>query len=893
MGIGKPLKIILAIGSLGPCGTQRQLTRLAKNLKERGHKVSVLISNYSHHSLEGKQGHYSKYLSNISVPVRYTKGVTDSDLASLSPCDQSLEPFKIHLNFMPPLYKKHVFEFMVEFLKEKPDVVHSWLDPANIFAGLAARIVGIPQTIISLRNMAPTHFEQCYFSGTKESYRILQKDPRIKFIANSLLAAQSYAKWLEIDSSIINIVHDGIVDQSGLSDTEGKRSNKRQLGIKENALVLTGAFRFAPEKRPFIFGALALEALKRFPELHLVVVGNGPLQKDFCKMFLQKGVVERTLFLEGTKDMGMIFELSDIFLNTSRYEGMPNAVMEALAGECATIASRTGGVEELLDSGNAGVIVEPDDKWSTRRELFRLIENKSLRESLSKKGKSHVGKNFSMEKMVSATEDVYSSLQTISLLQRRKKIAWSDYGHHLIDKIAAILFDTRIIRRIMLSSLGTFFWNLGLPPVEESHPYNIYNLISKFNPEPLLATKKRSPKILMLIGSLGPGGSERQATKLGLELKSRGMDIEFLTTSDLVGLAGHHLSILNQAGIPTHSLIRDDVPSPEDCRDLYCFNEIGKLPPSLFPSYQIAAKLNIIQPDIVHCWLDQTNLWGAIASILHGAPQVILSTRSVNPTHLHKKNAWMKLWYQRLLKNKNIVAINNSTVGANDYAKWIGTAEDRFEVIENGIELPNADFRLSEAKKIAIKNELGLEQDSELVLGVMRLTEEKRPELFLNACSFILKRRPNAKAILVGDGPLNKKLGKMRQRLGLGDRFRMHGISERVIDIMRCSDLLMLTSRQEGSPNVLIEAQSVGCPVLTTAAGGATDAISNGITGFVVSDRPKEIAQKACDILSDDSLKQSLGNAGRVFVREKFQMNNMVKKTLRLYDRTLNTNLTN
>ena len=72
-------------------------------------------------------------------------------------------------------------------------------------------------------------------------------------------------------------------------------------------------------------------------------------------------------------------------------------------------------------------------------------------------------------------------------------------------------------------------------------------------------------------------------------------------------------------------------------------------------------------------------------------------------------------------------------------------------------------------------------------------------------------------------------------------------------------------------PNVLIEAQSVGCPVLTTSAGGATDAINNGITGFVVSDRPKEIAQKACDILSDDSLKLSLGNAGKLFVRENFK----------------------
>ena len=124
-------------------------------------------------------------------------------------------------------------EFVAEFLKERPDVVHCWLDAANIFAGLAAKIVGIPRTIISLRGVAAHQFEQYYFRGAKESYRILQKDPRVKFIANSSLTARSYANWLRIDSNTIGIVHDGIVGRSDLSDTKEKRSYKRKLGSKK------------------------------------------------------------------------------------------------------------------------------------------------------------------------------------------------------------------------------------------------------------------------------------------------------------------------------------------------------------------------------------------------------------------------------------------------------------------------------------------------------------------------------------------------------------------------------------------------------------------------------------------------------------------------------------
>ena len=77
---GKSLKIILAIERPGSGGTERQVIMLAKNLKQKGHAVSVLMTNYSPHCLEDEHGHYSKELSNMGVPVRYAKGITDSDL---------------------------------------------------------------------------------------------------------------------------------------------------------------------------------------------------------------------------------------------------------------------------------------------------------------------------------------------------------------------------------------------------------------------------------------------------------------------------------------------------------------------------------------------------------------------------------------------------------------------------------------------------------------------------------------------------------------------------------------------------------------------------------------------------------------------------------------------
>jgi len=431
-------------------------------------------------------------------------------------------------------------------------------------------------------------------------------------------------------------------------------------------------------------------------------------------------------------------------------------------------------------------------------------------------------------------------------------------------------------------------WKYGIPPVNIDDPNNIYSEIARYKSSKSVRPIDAKLKVTMLIGTLGPGGSERQAVHLALELQKRDIEVEFLTTQTLEGSTAHYLPLLNEYQVPVIS-VSGEIDLSFDYSKSAFFRSTGALPTALCSSYGIASRINSSQPDIVHCWLDETNIWGAVASILTRTPGIVMSTRSVNPTHFSKKSGWTKRWYRSLLSNRNIAIVSNSEAGARDYAKWLRVELSRFQVINNGLTTNHYNPSNTENAKGDLLKRFGLKKTNEIILGVMRFTEEKRPLLFIKTCLLILKSRPLSITILVGEGPMLEQISKVVEKSGMKHRIILLGTSREISKLMEISDLLILTSRFEGSPNVLIEAQNSGCPVLTTAAGGAVETIVDGVTGFIVPDKPVRIAQKACAILEDKILKSSLAAAGPPFVAANFSMDKMVRQTLKLYHRVLNS----
>jgi glycosyltransferase involved in cell wall biosynthesis len=122
------------------------------------------------------------------------------------------------------------------------------------------------------------------------------------------------------------------------------------------------------------------------------------------------------------------------------------------------------------------------------------------------------------------------------------------------------------------------------------------------------------------------------------------------------------------------------------------------------------------------------------------------------------------------------------------------------------------------------------------------------------------------------------------RRLGLRDRLLLPGVRGDILSAISMMDLFLLTSAGEGLPNVLLEAQWVGTPIVTTDVGGAPEAILEGRTGFLgPNDDANAIAILACRILADQDFRARVATAGPAFVRHRFNMERMLDETIALY----------
>jgi glycosyltransferase involved in cell wall biosynthesis len=140
----------------------------------------------------------------------------------------------------------------------------------------------------------------------------------------------------------------------------------------------------------------------------------------------------------------------------------------------------------------------------------------------------------------------------------------------------------------------------------------------------------------------------------------------------------------------------------------------------------------------------------------------------------------------------------------------------------------------------------------------------------------------------VGDGALRQEAQEYAQRLGIADRVLFTGLSGSVGYWLTRMDTLMLLSRFEGMPNVLIEAQLAGKPVVTTPAGGAPETVLNGRTGWVLSSAETIDIEEAAAHLFDMSIlsaarRNAMSESARAWAEQAFSVESMLERTVRVF----------
>lgn len=328
----------------------------------------------------------------------------------------------------------------------------------------------------------------------------------------------------------------------------------------------------------------------------------------------------------------------------------------------------------------------------------------------------------------------------------------------------------------------------------------------------------------------------------------------------------------------------------EKLSELFGKETLGKIPNNLLREIiGLYQQFSEQKPSVVHAFHDRINIVAGIAAVLAGVPRIVLSTRSVAKFVTDKVNPfarpiWYKSTYQELLKRPQVQLYHVSNAVSRSYDTWLGLPDRQKLVLYNSTDYDLMRESASENEFRREKRSIQFGPDDLVVGGIMRYSSEKRPYLFIETAKIVVEKSPNAHFVLIGDGPLMDQVARLVRRYGLTDNIHLIGRSHQIYSWLNEFDALLLTSEFEGLPNVLIEAQGFGVPVIATNAGGAVETFVDGTTGQLVdSDDPRVLASSVSQVLKDENWREMASKLGRENARSKFSIETAAENFVQLY----------
>lgn len=303
-----------------------------------------------------------------------------------------------------------LFSLYVFLIKEKPTIVHSHTSKAGLLGRLAAKLAGVPIIVHTPHG----HVFFGYFGPFKTKIFILLEKlaSRItdKIVTLSNREKEDYLLFKIAEEEKFSVIFSGIGLNKFKEPLLSEKQNLRtELGIPENSLVVGTAGRLVPVKGPEFMLQAAKYIISRYPDTYFIFTGDGPLENDLNRKALEMGISENIIFLGWRDDVAQIISIYDIFVLPSLNEGMGRVLAEAMALGKPIVASKIGGIPDLVIHGKNGFLVPPKNPKELAKYIQVLIEDKDKRGKMGLRGKE-MSLNFSAGGMIEKIASLYKEL---------------------------------------------------------------------------------------------------------------------------------------------------------------------------------------------------------------------------------------------------------------------------------------------------------------------------------------------------------------------------------------------------------------------------------------------------------------------------------------------------
>lgn len=366
-----PHRVTFVIGELGKGGAEYQLYELLRAIDRSRFVPEVIVL------AEG--GYWAEPIRRLGIDVHEIPRAGGLDLRRLARLRRRLRT-------------------------SRPDILHAVRWSGNSYGRLAALGLGVPVVIASER----VHEE--HRPWVRRAIDRLLDPVTNAYLVNCEAIAAGLRGQVGIAAHRIRVIPNGIDLARLPPPLADRRAGRVAAGLAPERRLVAGVGRLTAQKDFTTFLAAAEAIVGAIPDVDLVIVGEGEERGALEARARELGLEERLRFLGLRHDVPTLLRGVDVLLMTSRFEGFPNAVLEAMAMGAVAVATAVGGCGELIRDGETGTLIPPGDPAAAACAVIDVLKDTPRATSMAGAARRHVERELTVEVLARRTEAFYAEL---------------------------------------------------------------------------------------------------------------------------------------------------------------------------------------------------------------------------------------------------------------------------------------------------------------------------------------------------------------------------------------------------------------------------------------------------------------------------------------------------
>jgi len=336
-------------------------------------------------------------------------GLLDHQAERIDDAEIELVPWLPHA-IRPLTDALAVLRLRRELRERRIDLLHTHSSKAGMLGRLAARLAGVPVVVHTVHGWSFNDTQPAWLRGLyvvleraaaalTDRLVVVAEGNRDEGLARGIGRARQYA-----------VIRSGIDASLYRRPGRAREAVRRDLGYTDEHVVVGSVACLKPQKAPLDFVRAAARAIERDPSLRFFIAGDGELRDAVLEEIARSGLEGRVQLLGWRDDVADLLHAMDVFLLTSRFEGLPRAVLQAMAAGTPVVATAVDGTPEVVEDGVTGRLVPPGDPERTAAAVVELAADPTGAAMLARRAAERLDDAFDIGRMVRDLDSLYLAL---------------------------------------------------------------------------------------------------------------------------------------------------------------------------------------------------------------------------------------------------------------------------------------------------------------------------------------------------------------------------------------------------------------------------------------------------------------------------------------------------